>query len=139
MFIPLHLVPTKREPKVKEWFDDVATNLQFRWLTPEGWFSDGHAQRNFIWDIPPATAEVVVEQLGFAGLKHTKALQIILVPRLITGCWRQHLTRGTNGCIKIDNLAVWNLDSHFEPLLAFFCLPYNSYGPKLGKRMESVD
>jgi hypothetical protein len=49
------------------------------------------------------------------------------------------LTCGTDGYIKIDDPSVWNLDSHFEPLLAFFCLPYNSYDPKLGKRREIVD
>jgi hypothetical protein len=138
-FIPLHLSPTTREPKVKEWFEDVTRSLKFKWLTPEGWFSDAHSLGNFIWDIPPAAAEVVVEQLGFARLKRPEALHIILVPRLMTGRWRWHLTRGTDGYIKIDDPSVWNLDSHFEPLLAFFCLPYNSYDPKLGKRREIVD
>jgi hypothetical protein len=65
---------------VKEWFDDITVNLKFKWLTPGGWFSDGHSQRNFIWDIPPTASEVVMEQLGFYRLKHPKALHIILVP-----------------------------------------------------------
>jgi hypothetical protein len=138
-FIPLHLAPTTREPKVREWFEDVTTGLQFKWLTPEGWFTDAHAQGNFIWSVPPAAAEVVVEQLGFARLKRPEAFHIILVPRLMTGRWRRHLTRATDGYIKIDDPALWNLDSHFEPLLAFFCLPHNSYNPKLGERREIVD
>ncbi len=57
----------------------------------------------------------------------------------MTGRWRRHLTRATDGYIKIDDPAVWNLDSHFEPLLAFFSLPYNSYNPKLGERRAIVD
>jgi hypothetical protein len=120
-FIPLHLAPTDREPKVREWFVDVTNNLNFTWLKPKGWFHKARAQGNFIWEIPPAAAEVVVEQLGFARLKRPEALHIILVPRIMTGRWRRHLTRGTDGYIKIDDPAVWSLSSHFEPLLAFFC------------------
>jgi hypothetical protein len=119
-FIPLNLNPLEREPKVKEWFDNVTQGLEFNWLKPEGWFSKGHTQGNFIWNAPPAAAEVVVEQLGFARLKRPEALHIIIVPRLMTGRWRRHLTRGTNGYIKIDDSSVWNLDSQFEPLLVFF-------------------
>jgi hypothetical protein len=131
VFIPLHLSPTTREPKVKDWFDEVTHDLNFDWLCPKGWFLDGHTQGNFIWTVPPTAAEVVVEQIGFARLKRPEAFHIILVPRLMTGRWRRHLTRGTDGYIKIDDPAVWNLDSQFEPLLAFFCLPFNTCNPKL--------
>jgi hypothetical protein len=138
-FIPLHLLLTQREPEVKKWFDGVTQNLALEWLTPEGWFTKAHTQGNFIWNIPTTAAEVVVEQLGFAPLKHPEAFHIIIVPRLMTGRWRKHLTRATNGYIKVKDPAVWNLVSQFEPLLIFFCLPYNSYNPKLGKRREVVD
>jgi hypothetical protein len=138
-YIPLHLSPIERAPQVKTWFDGVTKNLDFDWLSPEGWFTKAHTQGNFIWNIPPAAAEVVVEQLGFARLKRPEAFHIIIVPRLMTGRWRRHLTRGTDGYIKIDDPSVWNLDSQFEPLLVFFCLPYNSYNPKLDERREVVD
>jgi hypothetical protein len=138
-FIPLHLTAHSREPKVKEWFQEATKGLDFTWLSPAGWFSEAHGQGNFIWSVPPAAAEVVVEQLGFARLKRPEAFHIILVPRLMTGRWRRHLTRATDGYIKIDDPAVWNLDSQFEPLLAFFCLPFNSCNPKLEERREIVD
>jgi hypothetical protein len=117
----------------------VTQGLDFTWLTPEGWFLDAHAGGNFIWSVPPAAAEVVVEQLGFARLKRPDVFHIILVPRLMTGRWRRHLTHAADGYIKIDDPAVWNLNSQFEPLLAFFCLPFNSYDPKLGEWLEIVD
>jgi hypothetical protein len=113
--------------------------LAFEWLAPEGWFTKAHTHGNFIWNIPPAAAGVVVEQLGFARLKRPEAFHIIIVPRLMTGRWHKHLTRATDGYIKVDDPSVWNLDSHFEPLLIFFCLPYNSYDPKLDERREVVD
>jgi hypothetical protein len=133
-FIPLHLNPTEREPKVKPWLDEVTKGQSFEWLTPEGWFSAVHGPGDFIWNVPPAAAEVVVEQLGFARMKRPEAMHIILVPRLMTGRWRRHLTRACDGYIKIDDPAVWDLDSQFEPLLVFFCLPFCSHDPKLSER-----
>jgi hypothetical protein len=133
-YIPLHLGPTARAPQVKTWLDDVTSGLNFQWLTPAGWFSDAHATGNFIWDIPPAAGEVVVEQIGFARLKRPEAFHIVLIPRLMTGRWRRHMTRGTDGYIRVDDPLVWDLSSQFEPLLVFLCLPYNSYDPKLDER-----
>jgi hypothetical protein len=138
-FIPLHLNPTEREPKVKPWLDKVTKGQSFEWLTPEGWFSAVHGPGDFIWNVPPAAAEVVVEQLGFARMKRPEAMHIILVPRLMTGRWRRHLTRACDGYIKIDDPAVWDLDSQFEPLLVFFCLPFCSHDPKLSERRDIVD
>jgi hypothetical protein len=66
-------------------------------------------------------------------------MHIILVPRLMIGRWRRHLTRACDGYIKIDDPTVWPLDSQFEPLLAFFCLPYHSHDPKLSERRDIVD
>jgi hypothetical protein len=138
-FIPLHLSPTQREPAVKEWIHEVTQGLDFSWLSLKDWFTEAHTQGNFVWNIPPAAAEVVVEQLGFARLKRPGLFHIILVPRLMTSRWRRHLTRATDGYIKIVDPAVWNLDSHFEPLLVSFCLPYCSYDSKLDERRELMD
>jgi hypothetical protein len=48
IFIPLHLTLTAREPKVKPWLNKATKDLDFKWLTPQGWFSDAHAPGNFI-------------------------------------------------------------------------------------------
>jgi hypothetical protein len=37
-FIPLHLDPIAREPKVSEWISDMTSALEFKVLTPSGWF-----------------------------------------------------------------------------------------------------
>jgi hypothetical protein len=44
-----------------------------------------------------------------------------------------------DGYIKIDDPSMWDLNSHFEPLLVLFCLPFNSYDPKLSKKSEIMD
>jgi hypothetical protein len=49
-------------------------------LNPSGWFDNAHDFGNFVWTVPPAAAEVVVEQLGFVCLKQPTAMHIIIVP-----------------------------------------------------------
>jgi hypothetical protein len=75
-YIPLHLNPIEREPKVGSWIADVTHKLNFKILEPSGWFDDAHKAGNFVWVVPPAAAEVVVEQLGFARLKQPEAMHI---------------------------------------------------------------
>jgi hypothetical protein len=82
---------------------------------------------------------VVMEQIGFARIKCPEAMRIIVVPRRLTRCWRRHLTQGTNRYQSNDDPSVWNLDSQFEPLLVFFCLPFTSYSSKLSEQRKIVD
>jgi hypothetical protein len=78
-FIPLHLDPGVREPKVLEWVEDVTRDLDFEVLSPSGWFHNTHNDGNFVWTVPPAAAEVVVEQLGFIRLKQPNLMHLIIV------------------------------------------------------------
>jgi hypothetical protein len=107
-YIPLRLTPTARESKVSSWIEDVTRDLDLKVLDETGWF-DGevHSFGNFVWSVPLAAAKVVVEQLGFARLKRPSAMHVIVVPRLMTGRWRRHLTRGgTDGYAKLDDVEV---------------------------------
>jgi hypothetical protein len=128
-YIPLHLNPVERETKIKTWIDDVTHGLDFETLDPSGWFDDAHKFGNVVWNVPLA-AGVVVKQLGFACLKRPQAMHIIIVPRLMTGRWRRHLTRGSDGYARLDDSEVWDINSHYEPLLIYFCLPFCSKNPK---------
>jgi hypothetical protein len=91
---------------------------------------------NFVWNVPPAAAEVVVEQLGFARLKRPEAIHMLVVPRLMTGRWRHHLTGGTDGYAHLDDKEVWDISLHYELVLIYVCLPYRSENPKFEKRRE---
>jgi hypothetical protein len=91
-FIPLHLDPVVREPRLTLWLADVTRDMGFKTLTPSGWFDNAHKNGNFVSTVPPAAAEVVVEQLGFIWLKQPNTMHMIVVPRLMTGCWRKHLS-----------------------------------------------
>ena len=138
-FIPLHLDPVTREPKVLDWLKDVTRGLDFEFLNASGWFDDAHNPGNYIWSVPPAAAEVVVEQLGFIRLKRPNSMHLLVIPRLMTGRWRRHLNRGTDGYAKLDDPEVWNLSCQFEPLLIYVCLPFHSENPKLQERGRILD
>jgi hypothetical protein len=101
-WVPLNENAFSREPKLTSWFEDVTKRLQFQTLTPEGWFTTGHEYGNFIWAPPPAAADVIVEQIGKAIMKRPEAMHIVVIPRLMTGRWRRHLGRGTDGYFKLD-------------------------------------
>jgi hypothetical protein len=91
---------------------------------------------NFVWNVASVAAKVVVEQLGFAHLKRPEAMHMIVVPCLMTGQWRGHLTRGTDGYARLDDREVWDISLHYKPVLIYFCLPYCSENPKFEKRRE---
>ncbi len=79
---------------------------------------------------------MVVEQLGFARLKRPEAMHMIVVPRLMTGRWRRHLTPGTDGYARLDDKEVWDISSQYQPVLIYFCLSFRSENPKFEKRRE---
>jgi hypothetical protein len=66
-------------------------------------------------------------------------MHLIVVPRVMTGRWRRHLTRGTEAYLCIDWESVWNVKTHFEPLLLFICLPYRTESPRLAEQKGLLD
>jgi hypothetical protein len=53
-YIPLHLNPIGREPKIKSWIEDVTRGLNFQILKSSGWFDDAHNMGNVVWNVPSA-------------------------------------------------------------------------------------
>jgi hypothetical protein len=92
-----------------------------------------------VWYPPPAAVEVVVEQLGFARLKQPQSMHIIVVPRLMTGRWRRHVSRETVFYFKVDWDDIWSLKDLFEPVLVFVCLSYLSHRPDFNRINSLLD
>jgi hypothetical protein len=129
-WVPLNLGAFQRSPDLSVWLDNSFEGLGFSTLTPEGWYTTGHEFGNHIWAPPPSACEVVVKQLGQARIKRPESAHLIIVPRLMTGRWRQHLGRGSDGYFKIqDSPDIWDLLAQFEPLLIFVCLNLCHLGP----------
>ena len=142
MYVPLHLSAVEQSPSVLTWIKDITRDLGPTFLTPEGWFVDTHTygfRGSFIWMPPPAAADVVVEQLARARHKRPDCLHLIVVPRLMTGYWRKHLTRGSDCHFLVDSPDIWDLDEQYEPLLVFLCLPFISREPNLNGRKEYLE
>jgi hypothetical protein len=81
---PLHLHPLERSPALRELLAGVVRPIGCTFLTPEGWFTEGHGFGTYVWTPPPAAAEVVVEQLGHARQKRPESMQIVVVPPVMT-------------------------------------------------------
>jgi hypothetical protein len=138
-YVPLHLTPFERSPKLKGFVEDICSEVNPHFLSPTEWFTKGHSVGTFVWYPPPAAAEVVVEQLGFARLKRPESMHIVVVPRLMTGRWRRHLGRGTDFYFKVDWSDIWPLKEHYEPVLIFVCLPYRSHRPDFNRINSLLD
>jgi hypothetical protein len=138
-YMPLHKNPLEREKKLKPWLESVTKGLNATFLSPEGWFDEGHGYGTYIWTPCLAAAEVVVEQLGRARLKRPESMHIVVVPRTMTGRWRRHMTRGTDFYFKMDWEGVWPLSEQYEPLLIFVCLPFESHSPGHEKREQLLE
>jgi hypothetical protein len=59
---PLHLGTLKQNPLLLDWIHSWTGVLQLEVLSPEGWYTNGHKQGNFLCP-PPATADAAVEKL----------------------------------------------------------------------------
>eukprot|EP00978_Attheya_sp_CCMP212_P033801 scaffold138352_cov25-Attheya_sp.AAC.1 len=113
--VPLHLNAFERDPRLKTFIEFVTQDMNPTFLTPEGWFDEGHGTGTFVWAPPPAAADVVVEQLGKCRTKRPHSMHLIVVPRIMTGYWRRLIGRGSEFYFKIDWEDVWPLKTHFAP------------------------
>mmetsp|Transcript_22926 Transcript_22926/g.34764 ORF Transcript_22926/g.34764 Transcript_22926/m.34764 type:complete len:204 (-) Transcript_22926:1331-1942(-) len=139
MFIPLHLSAFDRSPDLRKWMNSVTHGLNFQYLEPSEWFEHRHGYGNYIWSPPPAACDVVVEQLAKARWKRAESLHVVIdVPRLTTGRWRRHLTRGTDVHFELA-VSPWHWADQCELLLIFVCLSYRSYEPKFGERQRMLE
>jgi hypothetical protein len=103
-FVPLHQSALEPSAQLRGWLESVLEGAKPTFLTPEGWFGEGHGARTFVWLPAPAAAEVNVEQLGKARLKRPQSVHVVVFPRLMTGRWQRHLTRGSDFYFRVD----WN-------------------------------
>lgn len=105
--IPLHLLAVQRSPKliscIKLWLGEEASLLK-----NEEWYDKGHGidggvwsedglwwpqekKGRWIWEPPPAAAEVAVEQLRVARMNWIDSTHLFVCPKLMTPRWRRQL------------------------------------------------
>jgi hypothetical protein len=137
-FIPLHLSAIDRQPSLEAWLASLLPTIPYTLLEPIDWYTTAHTFGNFVWCPPPAAADVVVEQLGKARHKRPSLFHLVVVPRLMTGYWRRHLTREADCYFRVNRSSVWPATLH-EPLLIFVCLPLNTHSPNFPARQSLLE
>jgi hypothetical protein len=140
-FIPLHLSALERSPPLLEW-------IKFLGRSFRGGFSSGRlvrkghdirgwaAQRGELiqrpiikagvygWFLPPAVADVAIEQLRIARVKRQDSSHVFVCPRLLCPYWLKQLHKACDLVFKVPaGASDWPLDM-FEPLLIGVCFPF---------------
>ena len=138
-FIPLAQGAWERYPPCQDWVRDTLRHMdEFRYLTPDEWFSEAHNFGSFVWAPAPAAMEVAVEQLTKCRHKRPSSMHLVVTPRLSTGKWRRQLTRHSDCYFVLRDVPMWPKEMH-EPLMIFICLPFLSHQPRLSDRETMLE
>jgi hypothetical protein len=130
-YVPLHLSAPEVEPGLLPWLDSCWDKSRgpLEHLNPEGWFTNGMTEGNFVWTPAPAAAEVAAEQMARAIHKHPTSCHIFVVPRLMTALWRRRIGKLADVRLSLaPGFLHWKPGRH-EPLLIYFCLPLSKHRP----------
>ena len=79
-----------------------------------------YCKGTYIWTPPPAAAEPALEELRKAQHRRTTSTHIVLIPKLLTPAWRNHLN-------KVSDVG-WPTSKH-EPLTIGIVFPLIRYQP----------
>ena len=144
-FLPFHLSALQRSIKLLEWVNSWIGSDAIL-LQPKDWFQRGHDiiggtinQDGFwmpqtqpgiyIWDPPPAAADVALEQLRKARIKRQDSTHVILIPRLMTPLWLKQLHKACDIVITMPiGTSQWGEDM-YEPCLIGICFPFIHHRP----------
>ena len=158
-FVPLHLTASQRQPNlvkwIKTWAEINEDGLSLEVLTPKDWFNRGHdfmgGVKNidgfwlprikpglFLWEPPPAAAEIALEQLRKARLKRNDSVHIVVCPRLLEPIWRSHLHKSADLICEIPAKHNYWKEGNHEPLILALFFPYLEHRPWTLKRSPSI-
>ena len=155
-FIPLHLSPLDREPRLQAWIREVvipsAGETEILFLNYADWFQRGHdivggdlngdrvwiptyEGGTYIWTPPPSAALIAVEQLRRARLKREWSTHVFIVPKIMSPEWQRQLFRVSDLYIELPFVKnVWDKAQHHEPLIFAVIFPFLSHRPWQLKR-----
>jgi hypothetical protein len=130
-YVPIHLSAPEVQPNlvpwIRSWWDFKRGTLTH--LDPDGWFTTGMTQGNFLWTPAPAIADVAAEQMARAVHKHPHSFHMFVVPRLMTSRWRRRVSKMSDCYVTLTaGFEYWGRMQH-EPLLIYFCLPLSRHQP----------
>jgi hypothetical protein len=131
-FVPLAQSADERSPDLLEWVRSWAESHKsgpVKILTPTEWCDPHPSGRTYVWVPPPAAAAAAMEWLAQSIHKRPDSVHIVLVPRLMTACWRKRLGKISDLLFTIPLTSkVWPKKNH-EPLICSVCLPLSKESP----------
>jgi hypothetical protein len=136
--VPLDLPALSRSTKLKGWLDGWL-DLEYKVATPVDWywkaqhlcdFSFPQKQQTWVWDIPPAAAPYVPDELVMARNKRHEVMRgVVLIPCLMKPYWFRRFTRAMDFYFVIPTgSSIWGLENH-EPVYVGVYLPLLNYRP----------
>jgi hypothetical protein len=130
--VPLDKMSLQRVPKLREWFDEwldtgykVATPENWMWQAGSLWdYSYPVKLQTWVWDLPPAAAPYVLEELALARMKRHETLRgIVVLPRLMKPYWLRRFVKTVDVFFVVPaGCSVWPKENH-EPLFVGLFLP----------------
>ena len=139
-FIPLGVSPLDQTDLLKPWLLSwMGKDLEF--LSPLDWFTRGHDHKgssfdcqgfwchtfvkgSYVWSPPPAAADVALEELRKARIKHPDSTHFFICPHLMTTDWLKQLYKVADLVFHVLPVAAGWPKEMFEPLTVGIVFPF---------------
>ena len=119
-YVPLHKSSEERFPGAIDWLLQYTGGLQWKKLTPQQWFDEAFERGCFVWNPPPAIADVALDLMCDSHHIHPDNSHIFVCPALMSNRWRKKLGKIADIVFTIPvDCCLWSKDQH-EPLIVAF-------------------
>jgi len=121
--VPINLSPVARSPKLADWLQSWAKELEASIISPTDWFHNAHQGGNHVWVPAVVVADAALEQL--VEIRHTRpwTAHIFVCPALMTMTWRKQLGKVADVLFNVPvGTDVWPTRMH-EPLIIGIIFP----------------
>ena len=95
----------------------------------------------YVWALPPAAADVAIEQLRVAQGKRKASVHIVVIPKLMTPIWLQGLNKVVGMSFVVAPVhSYWGKEQHKKMIVAFvfLFLPYRPWQLRSTPKMLSM-
>ena len=136
LYVPLNKSVVDRQDDVIQWLKECARRHTWKLLKIHKWFDEAFEAGNFIWDPPPAIADIAVDLMCEARHIRTHTAHIFVCPALMTNRWRKKLGKIADFVFTVPvGSSLWSKSQH-EPLIVAFVCPFLCSLPWRVKRAD---
>jgi hypothetical protein len=155
-YVPLHLCPLQCQPELLHWIQEWTDQPYLQPLSPTDWYRKGQGFTEltladgswttmelegnwFLWDLPPAAADIAPEALNDSWIKRPHLNHVVVCPRLLTFRWQRRLHKLADFIFELPLGAYpfWTPREH-EPLIFGLVLCFSRKSPWQVKQHPGV-